>query len=270
MKNIDQKKNYNRLFAFGCSLTRYMYPTYADILGQHYDNAEYINLAKPGSGSIVLMSRLTQAHRYFKFNKDDLIVIMYPSFTREDRFLKYHWECWGNVFTSGTFDYNFLRKYGDVTHYMLRDLASVDLIRTFLKTLDSNVVELMSVDHQGLDPMELELDEHQIKNHKTLQERYHDLFQGFPIDYTSWLDSIKTSHNSFGVRYDNMIDSHPKPTIALQYLQALGFQINKKAIDFAHYQDEQISYCKTRKQLVDLSENMQNFHDRYFISGAII
>ncbi len=97
MKNIDQKKNYNRLFTFGCSLTRYMYPTYADILGQHYDNAEYINLAKPGSGSIVLMSRLTQAHRYFKFNKDDLIVIMYPSFTREDRFLKYHWECWGNV-----------------------------------------------------------------------------------------------------------------------------------------------------------------------------
>lgn len=270
MKNIDQKKNYNRVFAFGCSLTRYMYPTYADILGKHYQNSEYINLARPGSGSVVLMSRLTQAHRYFNFNKDDLILIMYPSFTREDRFIKYHWHCWGNIFTSMNFDFSFLKKFGDVTHYMLRDLAAIDLIRTFLKTIDSNIVELMSVDHLGLDPMELQFDENQIKNHNMLQERYHNLFEGFPIDYTSWLTSIETSPGSFGVKYDTMLDSHPKPIVALEYLKTLGFELNERAYDYAHQQNELLSQCKTRKQIIELYEKEEVFKDRYFISGTIL
>lgn len=270
MKNIDLKRKYKRVFALGCSLTRYVYPTWADILGVHYESAEYINLAKPGAGNPLVMSRISQAHRYFNFDENDLIVIMYPSFTREDRFIKTEWFCNGNIFTSTSFDRDFIKKFGDITHYTIRDLSIIDLIRNFLKTLNSDVLELMSVDHQGLEPMELAFDENETRNHNMLKERYQDLFQGFPVDYTTWLYSIQTSHNSFGVKYDNRIDSHPKPIIALQYLQMLGFEINKKACDYAQYYTELLSNCTTRKQIIDLSNSAQNIHDRYYIAGTII
>jgi hypothetical protein len=247
-----------------------MYLTYADILAKHFSQAEYINLARPSSGNLLLMSRLTQAHRYFKFNKDDLIVVMYPSFTREDRYLNTAWQGWGNIFTSSDFDYNFLRKYGDLIHYILRDLATIDLVRNFLKTIDSDKLELMSVSHLGIESESLELDKDQAITHGILYERYGDLFQDFPLDYLSWLTSNQTSLNSFGAKYDNIIDGHPRPIIGLDYLKFLGFEPNNEATDFAIHHEELLSKCSTRKEIIAIADERHTFDDRYYIAGKII
>ena len=45
-----------RLFTFGCSMTKYYYPTWADILGKHWEYFE--NWAEPGGGNQFIFNSL--------------------------------------------------------------------------------------------------------------------------------------------------------------------------------------------------------------------
>jgi hypothetical protein len=64
-----------RFFAFGCSLTRYAYATWADLAAANFD--EYYNYAKGGGSNTLMMGRLIEADNYFDFNKDtDTVYVM--------------------------------------------------------------------------------------------------------------------------------------------------------------------------------------------------
>ena len=128
---IDFKK-YKRFFAFGCSMTSYYWPTWADIIAKEIP--ESYNYGKSGGGNLFISNQLTEANQRFNFNKDDLVMVMWSSIHREDRYINRYWETPGNIYTQGTYDKNFIKKFADVRGYFIRDMA---LITMSLKLLES-------------------------------------------------------------------------------------------------------------------------------------
>ena len=74
-----------RLYTFGCSFTNYKWPTWADILSKEFEYFE--NWGRPGAGNSYITNAVVEASIKNKFTKDDTIMIMWSSMTREDRYL---------------------------------------------------------------------------------------------------------------------------------------------------------------------------------------
>ena len=59
---ITEFKKYKRLFAFGCSFTCYIYPTWADIIYQSLnEDCEFYNCGRSGGGNLFISHRITEA-----------------------------------------------------------------------------------------------------------------------------------------------------------------------------------------------------------------
>jgi len=95
--------NNGRLFTFGCSLTRYHWPTWADILGQSFD--EFYNFANRGAGNRQIMERFAEAVARIDFTGNDVIIIQWTDYHRFDQHiwdpeLPESWYPGGNIFSS--------------------------------------------------------------------------------------------------------------------------------------------------------------------------
>lgn len=61
-----------RCFAFGCSFTKWFYPTWANFIGYNYD--EFYNFAQGGTSNSTHFQRLIEVDVLYKFTKDDTIL----------------------------------------------------------------------------------------------------------------------------------------------------------------------------------------------------
>ena len=140
---IDFKK-YKRFFSFGCSMTQYYWPTWADIIGQEIP--EFYNYGRSGAGNLFIASQIAEAHHRHKFCDTDLIICMWSSITREDRYLNNSWQTPGNIYTQNFYSNEFVEKYADVRGYLLRDLSLISLTQGFLDSLkiDYHMLNMMS------------------------------------------------------------------------------------------------------------------------------
>ena len=124
-----------RIFAFGCSLSQYFYPTWADVAIYEYKQKGYHgeNWSRSGAGNQYIFTRLWEANTVHKFNKDDIILLQWSSMFREDRYHMGHgWWTPGN-FSNATVDgdpmilNNFYYKnkwqWADLIHATMRDCA---------------------------------------------------------------------------------------------------------------------------------------------------
>lgn len=86
-----------RCFAFGCSITEWVWPTCADFIGVNFD--EYYNLGRAGSSNTFIMNRLVEADSVFKFNATDIIIIGMTGFGRFSFFnnTKGAWQTHGDI-----------------------------------------------------------------------------------------------------------------------------------------------------------------------------
>ena len=62
-------ENYKRFFAFGCSLTRYHWPTWADIIAREIP--ESYNYGQSGAGNLFISNQVVEANVRHKFNDTD-------------------------------------------------------------------------------------------------------------------------------------------------------------------------------------------------------
>lgn len=141
-----------RIFTFGCSLTQYFYPTWADIVIKHFEekyNATGTNWGKSGAGNQYIASKVMEANAIHKFNSDDIVLIQWTSMYREDR---YHedkgWYCPGgfgdrNVrtekFILNAFEYEDEMQWADYLHCTMRDCALISSVTKALKYLGCKV-----------------------------------------------------------------------------------------------------------------------------------
>jgi hypothetical protein len=142
-----------RVFAFGCSLTQYFYPTWADVLIHHYvEEGATVgeNWGRSGAGNQYISTRLWEANTEHKFNKDDIILLQWSSFFREDR---YHmgggWWTPGNFNAYNTPDEAFIVNnyryenswdYADPIWATMRDCALISSTHKALENIGCNVI----------------------------------------------------------------------------------------------------------------------------------
>ena len=85
-----------RLFTFGCSMTKYHYPTWADILGKHWEYFE--NWGAPGAGNQFIFNSIIECDQHNRFNESDTVLILWSSMARYDFYQFGHWSHVGNAF----------------------------------------------------------------------------------------------------------------------------------------------------------------------------
>jgi hypothetical protein len=116
----------SRLFTFGCSFTQYMWPTWADIVA--YDmGIEYHNFAIAGLGNVGIQHRILEADIKHNFQKDDIILILWTSWCREDRVKNNQWNACGSVLNpdNGQYDRSFVKKYWDYSNDIVKNSTAI-------------------------------------------------------------------------------------------------------------------------------------------------
>jgi hypothetical protein len=226
--NIDLTK-YKRLFTFGCSFTNYRFPTWAHILSKSmHEGCEFHNLGRGSGGNLFIANRITEANKKFKFNEDDLVVVMWSTLCREDRFVNDNWLLAGNIFTQGYYPDSFVKEFSDPVGYLIRDLSLIELSKTYLDALPCDNYLMLSVpfNHQVY-----------VETEKTteIMSTYTDLIESFPPSLfdlemnNKWTDDVSYIGNENVIQ----IDYHPTPINYYNYLTKLGFELNEVAKQYA-------------------------------------
>lgn len=134
--------NYKRFFSFGCSFTNYLWPTWADIIGQ--DIPVYQNWARPGAGNHFIFNSVMEAHARYQFNEDDLIIIMWSNKEREDRYHNSQWLNATNLTQKEIYGKQWFKMFGtDFKGYLIRDLAFIKATQTFLESCNCDWEQFM-------------------------------------------------------------------------------------------------------------------------------
>tara|TARA_B100000965_G_C19402953_1_gene674086 strand:+ start:21 stop:881 length:861 start_codon:yes stop_codon:yes gene_type:complete len=142
-----------RVFAFGCSLTQYFYPTWADILIHDYkvkNNALGENWGRSGAGNQYIATRIWEANTVHSFTKDDVILLQWTSMFREDR---YHmgsgWHTPGNfskssvnndAFVLNNYRYQSQWQWADLIWATMRDCALISSTHKALESIGCKVI----------------------------------------------------------------------------------------------------------------------------------
>lgn len=241
--SIDLTK-YKRLFTFGCSFTNYRYPTWAHILSKSMPDCELHNLGKSGGGNLFIANRITEANKKFKFSETDLIVVMWSTLCREDRFVNDNWLIPGNIFTQDDYPNSFIEKFCDPIGYLIRDLSLVELSKAYLDSLPCDNYMMLSVpfDYQIYDKTEKTDD---------ILNTYSDLIKSFPPTLFEfgmnkrWTTDVEYEMSDGKLQ----IDYHPTPMNYYNYLTKLGFELSSQAKDYAMESENTYRTMKTFEQL---------------------
>jgi len=78
-----------RLYTFGCSMTQYKYPTWADILGQKFKH--YENWAQPGAGNNYIFNSIIECLQRNDITEKDTLIIMWSGIARIDSYQFNEW-----------------------------------------------------------------------------------------------------------------------------------------------------------------------------------
>ena len=212
-----------RIFAFGCSLTQYFYPTWADILIHQYRNRgwEGSNWARSGAGNNYINMRLWEANTIHKFNQDDIILLQWSSMFREDR---YHmgkgWWTPGNfsnltqgghAFMLNNYYYDSPWVWADMMHCVMRDCAMISATHKALETIGCKVYSTSFRD--PFEGWEDQSPNFNLRNKKLELEDVRAVLEMYRDDIKTTCPPILNSLN-FGVS-DEFFASRPKsvPTL---------------------------------------------------------
>ena len=229
--NIDFKK-YKRVFIFGCSFTHYTWPTWANILTyETKPDTEIHNFGSSGAGNLYITERISSANQKFRFTDTDLLLIMWSTFSREDRYIGTRWETPGNIWTQDFYSKDFIKKYTCVRGYIIRDLGLISMTMTALQHLPCHSVVLKSVDpiyDERYYDGEVPLDD--------IIDLYRDVVYDMPstlFDYaTDGTGGWRHGHHyhwssiSYSSPKTPFQDYHPNPQMYMEYLEKLGFNIS--------------------------------------------
>lgn len=237
---FSSNKPYKRIFSFGCSFTNYKWPTWADVISFDYPEAEYYNFGKSGGGNLFILSTLMAANKKYRFTQDDLVLVMWSTFSREDRYIQNGWETPGNIFTQGYYNQEFVKKYVCVKGCIVRDLALISSGEITLNALPCDAIMLKSVDP--------DYDERMFDGnafHEVIS-LYKDTIDNMPATlYSFATNGCGGWINGHWYHWPNVgnstpekpfLDYHPNPKMYSEYLTSIGIKVSphaqQKAIDY--------------------------------------
>ncbi len=254
-KDIDYSK-YKRVFMFGCSFTKYEWPSWANIIGFEMPEAEKYNFGQSGGGNLFISERVIAANQQYEFNENDLILVMWSTHCREDRYIENGWKTPGNIFSQDFYPQDFVKKYGCVRGWMVRDLALMTMIRHTLRALPCHSVVLKSV--------QPDYDRHWYLGDEDLNqviELYKDTIYDMPMALHQH-QKVQGGGWKMGTYYywpkaqgpnpkEKWGDYHPNPDHYYEYLtKSLGFKFSDNTYKLVRkYADELQNDIQDRDQL---------------------
>lgn len=137
-----------RLFVFGCSLTSYMWPTWATLLS-FSDFDEVQNWALPGIGNRAIAERVSECHVKHKFTEHDTVIVQWSTHLRNDFFhqdgeLKDRapgWKTGGSIFNfknKKIYNNMWYVSFFDEEAYIYHSLNYIHLTQQLLMSAKSN------------------------------------------------------------------------------------------------------------------------------------
>jgi hypothetical protein len=256
LTNINFSK-YKRFFTFGCSFTSYSWPTWADVLASEMPNAEFYNFGHCGGGNSMISNRIVEANCRYKFTDTDLVIPMWTTFCREDRYCHGHWMSTGNMFSQGEFDEEFVRKYCDPIGYLIRDLAIITITNTYLKSLPSDYFTLNSVPY-NYQIIEVGLPHPTLDN---ILEVYKDTIGLSPPALVDLELGGYFKHGHIYTRADTgeeYNDYHPHTLNYYGYLKKLGLPLTSTSLEYTVQSMKLLQSAKTEEQMIVLFNTMLN------------
>lgn len=224
----ERKKSYKRLFIFGCSFSVYHWPTWANVLHLETPDAQFYNFAKSGGGNFFIYAQIIAANQKYKFTKDDCIAVMWSTHGREDRFMNNHWETPGNIWSQGTYDEKFVKRFADIKGYLVRDLAIFKGAKIILDALPSDAINMYSVpvdyDSKYLDGQE-SIDNLLVLYYDIVQDMTGTLYE----HNTNGLGGWESGHKYYWpdvAKDDLFYDYHPNTGDYMKFLISKGFDIS--------------------------------------------
>ena len=239
---LDLSK-YNRFFAFGCSYTSHSLPTWTDIVAAEMPHAEYYNFGQGGSGNLLINNRIAQANLKYKFNETDLVIVMFTSICREDRYIKGTWHSYGNIYNQPYYDKSFVKKYCDPFGYLIRDAALIEMTQTYLQSLPCQSLFFSMVDMSLMAGLlsETAAIEAPIDDMIKFKQIYGNMMK-FPsvLSEDRYFELSLLDNKSHKPR----LDGHPLASDYLEFLINSEFPITSKGIDYVDDAMDKISKLK--------------------------
>ena len=230
-------KQYKRLFTFGCSFTMHIWPTWADIMNVELKPIEYHNLGRGGAGQQYIYTNIVEANKKYKFDEDDLIMVMWSTHSREDRYVyrgenNYsNWLTQGNIFnphnSTKVFTEKFMREYITMPGFFIRDMTLMSLAKSVLSATKADTKYMLSV------PL-LDFDAHSDMHDPTaFQSFYKDLIAEYKD--MSVFESIGFEWKGAKVLNNGEVhnDTHPTPQDYINYLKKIGYTFGPNAEEYA-------------------------------------
>jgi len=242
---IDFKK-YKRFFAFGCSMTSYGWPTWADIVAQEIP--ESYNYAQSGGGNLFISCQVTEANLRHTFTDSDLVMVMWSSTAREDRYINGNWLTPGNIYTQNYYDDNFVNKFADDLGYLLRDINLITLTKNFL---DASPAEYFML---NMSPFKTECEDYVLNTkYKAIKKMYSDTFDSILPDILTLELKGTWPQHPVSKKGGQTADYHPSPIQHFGYL--------KKLFPETQWSDHTLKFVKAQQLRM---EQLRDFDDMIF------
>lgn len=208
-----------RLFAFGCSLTYYSWPTWADLISQEFD--QYYNFGVMGCGNQFIHFTLFEADALFSLNENDTVLIMTSHPFRNDTFVRddhdfLRWQGRGYVYQPSNVDIyteKWLREMWSSEQGYMYSWLALKSITHFLqsKKVKFKIVPGFSWTYNGA-PMECS-DESFIRPYiKQIEQLLH-----VSTPLYNWVEENYNEKDFFV--FDNQIDQHPTVKMHAEYVK---------------------------------------------------
>jgi hypothetical protein len=191
-----------RLFTFGCSFTEYVWPTWADILGQEFDYFENWGLC--GSGNLCIFNSLVECITRNIITKDDTIVIMWSDLARNDIYNNNSWYGRGNLFCNIENTKVDATLISDIRGLAIRDFALIESSKRLLESTGCqfkffSMMPFEKINLFGQDELEIPLDVKQLYK-SALSLINASMFE--IIYHYEWFSLPKTADYSYFNMYD--------------------------------------------------------------------
>lgn len=193
-----------RIFSFGCSFTYHKYPTWADIIAYDIDPDNYYTYGLGGLGNVGIQCRFLKAILDHNITKEDIVLLQWSSWAREDRYIKGEWKAHGNIMHGNNYPIYWIRDYWDEENDIFKN-------STAIITTNKAYGNLITYQINGPEHIPISKKSDVYKSFKNHLPKLHRI----PCDSP----------------YENINDSHPSIKDHMNSVRMLGYKLKNNTVE---------------------------------------